>query len=462
MLYGISGGSDVTRVGGRAGTASLRVQMGESMRQYIPVITFAAAFALVLALLLGVLLPSDNVVYAADPEIDDNTNSREVPENTPPGVNIGDPISATDTDEDGEGNDDLEFGDTLTYSLSGTDAASFDIDASTGQLITKAPLDTETKPSYTVEVTVKDSSGNSPNPQTVTITVTDVSEAPGALAAPTVVSTDSDDNDATFDLRVIWYAPDDEGDGVTDYDVQYKKTTAANFINDDHSGTTTSTTIDDLDADTSYQVRVRAKDGNNPSDLGPWSLSSVGSTNKENNGLPTFAESDPITRTMLENAESGLVVGAPVSATDTDNVLPLTYRLHGPDADSFDLQASSGQIRTKRGMVYDSETNPTFSVTVTVSDGQGGSDARAVTITVVNVPEAPSAPARPTVRATPGSSRSLDVTWSEPENMGPAISSYDVRYRKSGSNDQFRTVTPSPTTTKATIAPEDTNPAIVA
>ena len=129
------------------------------MRQYIPVITLVAA----LALLLGVLLPSDNAVYAANPVFGNDTFTREVPENTPPGVNIGDPISATDTDEDGEGNDDLEFGDTLTYSLSGTDAASFDIDASTGQLITKAPLDFE-KPrggtnnnvtNYDVTVTVK-------------------------------------------------------------------------------------------------------------------------------------------------------------------------------------------------------------------------------------------------------------------------------------------------------------------
>ena len=67
-----------------------------------------------------------------------------VPENTPPGVNIGNPVSASDDDDDGEDNNDIEFGDTLTYSLSGTDAASFDIDASTGQLITKAPLDFET------------------------------------------------------------------------------------------------------------------------------------------------------------------------------------------------------------------------------------------------------------------------------------------------------------------------------
>ena len=73
--------------------------MGESMRQYIPVITLAAA----LALLLGVLLPSDNVVHAADPDPCSTPTPLPkmcVPENTPPGVNIGAPISATDADED--------------------------------------------------------------------------------------------------------------------------------------------------------------------------------------------------------------------------------------------------------------------------------------------------------------------------------------------------------------------------
>ena len=422
------------------------------MRHNTPVTTMAAALALALALLMGVLLPSDSLVHAADPEFDTGGGARSVPENTPPGVNIGDPISATDDDEDGEGNDDIEFGDTLTYSLGGDDAASFDIDPSTGQLITKAPLDAETKATYTVEVTVKDSEGNSPTPQTVTITVDGVAERPGALAPPTVVSTDTAGDD--YELKVIWYAPDDTGDGNISYNVEYKKTTEPTFGNANVAITDTTATITDLEADTSYQVRVRAT---NSAGDGPWSLSSVGSTNKEDNGLPTFAETDPVTRTMLENAEPGLVVGAPVSATDTDNVLPLTYRLHGPDANSFDLQASTGQIRTKRGVVYDAETNPTLNVTVTVSDGQGGSDARAVAITVVNVPEAPSAPARPTVRATSGSSRSLDVTWSEPDNMGPDITSYEVRYRKSGSDDQFRTVTPDPTTTKATIAPQDTD-----
>ena len=418
------------------------------MKQKNTVVTLALLGVLALAALAGGLLPAGNAVHAADPVFVSGAGDRSVPENTPSGVNIGDPISATDDDEDGEGNDDIEFGDTLTYSLSGTDAASFDIDASTGQLITKAPLDDETKDSYEVTVTVKDSSGNSPSPQTVTITVTDVAEEPGAPAAPTVVSTDADNDDATFDLKVIWYEPDDEGDEVTGYDVEYKKTTDTSFTDHAHSGTTTSTNIEGLDDDTSYQVRVRATNGVGP---GPWSLSGVGSTNKKDNALPEF-EADNVTRNLLENSDPGLVVGFKVSATDDDHVLALAYELRGPDADSFDLQASTGQIRTKRGVVYDFETKPTLNVTMTVSDRQGGTDATAVEINVTDVPEAPSTPARPTVRATAGSSSTLDVSWKEPNNTGPAITGYNIRYRE-GNSGSFTLITPTGTGTTHTIAP---------
>ena len=431
------------------------------MRHNTSVTTLAAAIALALALLLGVLLPSDSVVHAAGPEFVSGAGTRSVSENTPPGVNIGAPISATDSDEIGSVTVvAVEFGDTLTYSLSGTDADKFDIDASTGQLITKAPLDFE-KPrggtdgdsnEYVVTVTVKDSSGTSVT-QPVIIEVTGVSEEPGAPAAPTVVSTDSDGDADTFELKVIWYPPDDPGDGVTEYDVQYKETTKTSFLLVDTSPAVTTVTITGLDDDTPYQVRVRAT--NAVVGDGPWSLSSVGATNKEDNALPSFGDGT-VERNVLENSDPGLVVGFKVSATDDDNVLPLTYQLHGPDANSFDLQASTGQIRTKRGVVYDFETKDTLNVTMTVSDRQGGTDAKAVTINITDVPEAPSTPARPTVRATPGSSRSLDVSWTAPDNTGPAITGYDIRYRE-GNRGGFTLIPPAGTGTTATIAPADIN-----
>ena len=64
---------------------------------------------------------------------------------------------------------------TLAYTLGGTDAASFDIDGTTGQLRTKASLDFETKSGYTVMVTATDPH-NLTATATVTITVTNVDE----------------------------------------------------------------------------------------------------------------------------------------------------------------------------------------------------------------------------------------------------------------------------------------------
>ena len=61
-------------------------------------------------------------------------------------------VSATDPDNVENPNTDE-----LTYSLQGHDAASFNIDSSTGQIKTKAALDFETKSTYHVAVFVRDS-----------------------------------------------------------------------------------------------------------------------------------------------------------------------------------------------------------------------------------------------------------------------------------------------------------------
>ena len=73
--------------------------------------------------------------------------TRSVAENAA-GANVGSPVSATDRDQ----------GDTLTYTLSGADAASFDIVSTSGQIRTSAALDYETKASYIVTVTATDRS----------------------------------------------------------------------------------------------------------------------------------------------------------------------------------------------------------------------------------------------------------------------------------------------------------------
>ena len=95
---------------------------------------------------------------------------RSVAENTAAGENIGDPVAATDDDA----------GDTLTYTLGGADMASFDIEDTTGQLMTKAaldyeaPADADTDNAYEVTVTASDGNTAADATIAVTITVTDM------------------------------------------------------------------------------------------------------------------------------------------------------------------------------------------------------------------------------------------------------------------------------------------------
>ena len=102
------------------------------------------------------------------------------------------------------------------------------------------------------------------------------------------------------------------------------------------------------------------------------------------NNAPVFTEGDSTTRAVAENTASGENIGAPVAATDADGDT-LTYTLGGTDASSFSLVSTSGQLETKAALDY--ETKNAYSVTVSVSDGKGGSDTIDVTITVTDVDE---------------------------------------------------------------------------
>ena len=116
------------------------------------------------------------------PEFADNEDgARSVAENTVAGEDIGNPVAASDAN-----------GDALTYALSGTDTASFAIDPDTGQLMTLASLNYETKATYSVTVTASDSGGLGDSID-VTITVTDVDEM-GTAGDPLVEKYDANEN----------------------------------------------------------------------------------------------------------------------------------------------------------------------------------------------------------------------------------------------------------------------------
>ena len=341
----------------------------------------------------------------------DADTTRSIPENTPPGRDVGAPLTASDPD-----------GDPLMHSLEGSDATSFDIDAQTGQIRTKAGVsyDYETKSSYSVTIRAMDPLGVS-NAIIVTVEVTDVDEKPATPAAPAVRAPAG----SSTSLWATWIAPDrNGGPPIIGYDVEYRQGMNGEWIPWSHIGTIT--TITGLMAHTDYQVRVRALNGELPSD---WSPPGSG---QSNNTTPAFGRVD-VARSLPENTPPGEDVGVPLTATDDDGDT-LTYSLEDTDAALFDIDAQSGQIKTKAGVTYDYETKASYSLTARASDLLNASDILALNIRLTDVDEKPATPAAPTVRAPAGSSTSLRVTWTAPDrNGGPPLTGYDVEYRQDSS-----------------------------
>ena len=192
--------------------------------------------------------------------------TREFAENTAAGENVGDPVSATDADT----------GDTLSYTLGGTDAASFDIVEASGQIRTKAGVtyDHEAKASHSVTVTASD--GTASADATVTINVSDVNEPPLAPENFSGVPVAG----SYTQMRVLWSPPDNAGrPDITGYDVQYRVWVAETFSfvwkDAAQNISATSTLVTGLIPGSHNEIRIRAKNEEGDS---PWSGEAAGYT----------------------------------------------------------------------------------------------------------------------------------------------------------------------------------------
>ena len=116
-----------------------------------------------------------------------SSTTRRIAENTTGTHNIGNPITATDSD-----------GGTLTYHLEGTDRTSLAIDGNQLQTRASVTYDYEEKDRYEVTVRVEDGQGGS-NAIEVTINLNDEQEPPETPASPRVQAASSTSLTVTWD-----------------------------------------------------------------------------------------------------------------------------------------------------------------------------------------------------------------------------------------------------------------------
>ena len=311
-----------------------------------------------------------NVTDANDAPVftDGTSTTRSTAENTAANTNIGNAIAATDQDND-----------TITYSLSGTDAASFSIVGTTGQLQTKAALDYETKNAYAVTVTASD--GTSTDTIDITIKVININEAPTFTDGDSTTRPVAENTAAGTNIGNAIAATDaDSGDTLT-YSLSGTDADAFGIVST--TGQLQTKAALDYETKNAYSVTATASDGT--------LTDTINITIKvtDANDAPVFTDGDSATRAIAENTAAGQNIGTSVAATDADNDT-LTYSLSGTDADAFSIVSTTGQIQTKAALDY--EKDDAYSLTVSVSDGNNGSDSITVTINVTNINEPPSFP----------------------------------------------------------------------
>ena len=368
----------------------------------------------------------------------------DIDENTATGTDIGAALTATDEDE----------GETLTYGLTGTDAASFDIDTATGQIKTKADLDHETKETYSLAVTVRDSRDDNGDPDTatdatinVTITVTDEDDPGEITLSP---SQPSSGNEVTATLH------DDDG-VVSEESWKWEKSPDGNTWEVITDATTNSYIPQVEDEENYLRVSVTYTDGLNSGKTAEKVSDSKVLDMPATNERPSFADDATTTLSVQENTPAGEDIGDPFTASDADSGDTLTYSLGGTDAASFAIVDNTGQIQTKAALNYESDDS--YTVTVEVSDSRDPwgnantavDDTIAVTINVTDM-VVPAVPAAPTVTATPGAAAGLTVSWTAIVATDDApVDGYDVQYREKDATPLADWIEIDVTTNSATI-----------
>ena len=296
--------SDVSALEGLTSLAGLYVK-GNPISDYGPLHRLKAAIeAANNSIYIDITLVNNAPVFT-----DGTSTTRSIAENTASGQNIGAAVAATDADND-----------TLQYTLTGTDASSFSIVSTSGQLQTNAALNYESKTSYSVTVSVSDNKGGSDNID-VTIDVTNVNETP-ANNAPVFTGTSTtrsvaENTVSGQNIGAAVAATDADGDTL---DYTLGGDDAASFRIVSTSGQLQTKAALNYESKTSYSVTVSVSDNKGGSDNIDVTID-VTNVNE----APVFTEGTTANRSVAENTAAGQNIGDAVAATDVDVTYACLY-----------------------------------------------------------------------------------------------------------------------------------------
>jgi LPXTG-site transpeptidase (sortase) family protein len=282
---------------------------------------------------------------------------------------------------------DVDAGGSLVYSISGgTDSSKFSINSSSGALTFRSapnyenPGDSNGDNKY--QVIVRASDGSLSDTQTITVTVTNVNEAP-------VITSNGGGSTASISVAengtaVTTVSASDVDAGTTLTYTISGGTDASKFSINNSNGVLVFRSAPnyeipgDSNDDNKYQVIVRASDGS----LSDTQTITVTVTNV--NEAPTNISLS--SSSLAENRPENTTVGS-LSTTDVDNSSTFTYTLVSGtgSTDNGFFNISGSALRTSE--TFDYETRNSYSIRVRSTDQGGLFTEKIFTITVTNVKE---------------------------------------------------------------------------
>ncbi|MXW68027.1 MAG: hypothetical protein F4Z72_13635, partial [Gemmatimonadales bacterium] len=292
------------------------------------------------------------------PSFDAATYEREVAENSAPGTAAGEPVTATDEDQD-----------ELTYSFAAGGEAPFEIDGTTGRITVAegAALNYESADTlYVVSVEARDR--ELADTASVTIRVTNADD-PGKVALSPDV--------ARVGVELTATLMDEDGVLSAGRRRTWQRSAGGNSWNDIGTGRMYNPVTSD--AGRWLRAVFTYSDGHGP---GKRAVSAAVKV-QPGNAAPDFG-ADAFEREVPENSPGGTNVGEPVTATD-DNDDDLKYvLLPGGAKAPFEINGTTGRITVADGAAPNYESADTlFTVRVEASDGELA-DTASVTIRVTN------------------------------------------------------------------------------
>ena len=198
-------------------------------------------------------------------------------------------------------------------------------------------------------------------------------------------------------------------------------------------GTTVTLTLNPAVEHGDTGIRVSYSPGTNPirdavgNEAEGLSSRSVTNTTGAPNTTPVITSVGPFT--VPENQ----ALAGRLEARDTDPGDELTgwAIVGGADQGQFTITSDTGELSFRTAPDFEAPGDNEYEVTVEVRSGAGARELEAEETFTVRVTDEREPPGVPEALTFSGETAdSLTVSWSEPDNTGPAITDYDVQYRE--------------------------------